>query len=84
MSFWSAVVAIVAIVTFARVRVERYQALRHDDRESPRSLPPARLVEVESELSALRERVAVLERIATDGRHSRDIAAEIESLRDPR
>ena len=32
----------------------------------------------------LRKRIAVLERIATDDRHGRKIAEEIEALRDPR
>lgn len=38
--------------------------------------------EMQRELDALRERVKVLERIATDERQSRSIAAEIEALRD--
>ena len=37
---------------------------------------------MQQELEDLRERVKVLERIATDDRHSRQIAAEIEALRD--
>lgn len=38
--------------------------------------------ELLKELETLRERVKVLERIATDERQSRSIAAEIEALRD--
>lgn len=38
--------------------------------------------ELIKELETLRERVKVLERIATDERQSRSIAAEIEALRD--
>jgi hypothetical protein len=50
-----------------------------------RDNPPqvsAREAEMERELVELRERVKVLERIATDGRSSRSLADEIESLRD--
>ena len=39
--------------------------------------------ELEDEIAELQRRIAVLERIATDERKSRDIAAEIEALRDP-
>lgn len=34
------------------------------------------------QVSRLEDRIAVLERIATDGRHEKALAAEIESLRD--
>jgi hypothetical protein len=37
---------------------------------------------LEAEIVELRKRIAVLERIATDERKSREIAAEIEKLRD--
>jgi len=88
MSFWSALVAIVAIIAFAALRKERYRAGLGDEREdrmaTSRQLSPGRTAELERELADLRERVAVLERIATDGRSSRAIAAEIESLRDHR
>lgn len=40
-----------------------------------------REAELEREVEALRERVHVLERIATDGRQTHALAAEIESLR---
>ena len=38
--------------------------------------------ETQRRLDALEERLRVLERIATDGRHSGTLAAEIEALRD--
>lgn len=42
----------------------------------------AREAELERELAELRERVKVLERIATDGTDTRALAAEIDRLRD--
>ncbi|MFM5924553.1 MAG: hypothetical protein ACKOPG_10245 [Novosphingobium sp.] len=45
------------------------------------ALPSPRETELEKEVESLRERIHVLERIATDGRKSRDLADEIESLR---
>lgn len=87
MSFWSAIVAIVAITAFANIMMARY---RHrsghhgtlgPDRADPQ-IPAPRQTEVERELAELKDRLAVLERIATDDRQSRSIAAEIESLRD--
>lgn len=38
--------------------------------------------DLRSEVDDLRERIKVLERIATDGRQTGNLAAEIESLRD--
>ena len=42
----------------------------------------SREIELEKEVRELRDRVKVLERIATDGRSARSLADEIESLRD--
>lgn len=86
MSFWSALVAIVAIVAFAMVRMERHRSGldRPSGPADRRELPPGRAAELEREMADLRDRIAVLERIATDDRHSRAIAEEIESLRDRR
>ncbi|MFN3517591.1 MAG: hypothetical protein ACK4YM_10600 [Novosphingobium sp.] len=42
----------------------------------------ARESELQQDIEHLRERIEVLERIATDGRSTRALAAEIESLRD--
>jgi Tfp pilus assembly protein PilO len=42
----------------------------------------AREADLERELAELRERVKVLERIATDGNDTRALAAEIDRLRD--
>jgi uncharacterized protein YlxW (UPF0749 family) len=72
------VVAIVAIVTYARTQRLKYSAERRnaprDDGESER---------LRAELRQLKDRVQVLERIVTDGDHGRAIALEreIEALR---
>lgn len=100
MSFWSAVVCIVAIVAFASTRIARYRAgfddhaghrrergrdrSRGDDRAA---LPSPREEELAREVEELHQRLAVLERIATDANSSssarvKAISDEIEALRD--
>jgi hypothetical protein len=83
MSFWTAVVIIVAMVCVAEIIKSKHRArhgittdmmgnekvVQHDD--------PALRREVEE----LRERVKVLERIATEDRETKLLSAEIESLR---
>lgn len=83
MSFWSAVVAIVAIIAFARIRMNRDSAGRHY--HSAEQAPPsdaAYTASLEREVAELRKRLEVLERIATDENEPRRLAREIESLRD--
>ena len=90
MSFWSAMVAISAILAFTAMRIARYKAglgdppsrrpLHHGAGAVPIASP--REAELRAEIDKLRQRVAVLERIATEDRHSHSVAAEIESLRD--
>ena len=79
MSFWTAVVVIVAIAAFAAIRIER---IRARDRRPGGDILPAREEELQREIVDLKKRLAVLERIATDDRHSKKIAHEIEALRD--
>lgn len=85
MSFWTAVVWIVAIAAFVKIRTAKYQS---QGSQAP-SLEPAQIVssqreaELQREVVDLRERVKVLERIATDGRSTAALANEIESLRGP-
>ncbi|MGH6787897.1 MAG: hypothetical protein ACREBO_13790 [Novosphingobium sp.] len=82
MSFWTAVVAMVAILSFAAIRIAHYNSrARRDDGGLPRGSSP-REAELEREVIELRKRLEVLERIATDDRGTKAIAAEIESLRD--
>ncbi|MEY4240118.1 MAG: hypothetical protein RL339_2719 [Pseudomonadota bacterium] len=85
MNFWTALVIIVAITAFANIRMAKYRA----QGGLPKSAEPARMVtsqrenELLREVEDLRERVRVLERIATDGRGATALANEIESLRGP-
>lgn len=78
MGFWDAVVLIVLIVAIASVKHARHRASA--TAELPRPETPD--AELEREVIELRKRLAVLERIATDERKGREIADEIERLRD--
>ncbi|VAV93625.1 hypothetical protein MNBD_ALPHA04-1676 [hydrothermal vent metagenome] len=88
MDWPEAVVAIIIIVTIGRVLRSKYRAqngiledkegnaIAHQLKHEPDS---DRLRE---EVKYLKERVAVLEKIATDDRGARDLENEIEKLRD--
>jgi hypothetical protein len=87
MSFWSAVVAIAAIIAFTATRIARYRAGLGDPPPRRRMVDTsaealASSSELHKQLDDLRKRVAVLERIATEDHHGKAVAAEIESLRD--
>jgi hypothetical protein len=87
MSFWFAAVVIVAIIAFASMRIARYRAGLGDPGRNPRPNdaaqdPSPRELELLKEVENLSQRIAVLERIATEDRHSKSIADEIEGLRD--
>ncbi|WP_293968892.1 hypothetical protein [Sphingomonas sp.] len=77
------VVAIVAIVSFTRLQRARLDAGRVTGRAGPEDPDAARL---QGEIRQLKDRIAVLERIVTDGDHNRGLALEreIEALRDAR
>jgi len=87
MSFWTAVVVIVAISAIAGVLRDRYKAIGRAEKQAE---PEERISAAEKrEVEELRERIKVLERIATDGNsldasETKRIAAEIEALRDQR
>ncbi len=90
MSFWSAIVLIVLIGSVASVLQSRYRT-RHgittDMMGNETRLPPEDSAEkqmLRREVEELRERVKVLERIATDDRRKLGLADEIERLRDDR
>lgn len=86
-------IVIVALVISGIVRLARIKA-GLPDRETRRygrhggqqflaqAETSAREIELQKEVEDLRERIHVLERIATDGRQTRALADEIESLRD--
>ena len=85
MSVWTAIVAIVAIIAWVEVRKARYGAHpgRMDRDETPRGFLPPRRDEAEMarEIAELRQRLEVLERIATEDRTTRSLAEEIDRLR---
>lgn len=78
MNPWEAIAAIAIVVSVLRFLSHR----RHPHGvQAPPPLPFSREAELEREVAELRDRIAVLERIATEDRHGRAIAAEIEALR---
>ena len=90
MSMWTAIVIIVAVVALSRaIRDGRFPPAgarlsnrAGEDRDQPRGDDPT----VQRELEDLRERIRVLERIATEGnsldaRETRRLSDEIEALR---
>lgn len=84
MGFWTAIVIIVAIwgiVTIVRARHsprnENYRETFGDDPAQSQ-----REAELQREVEELRDRIQVLERIATEGGDTARLAAEIEKLRD--
>lgn len=89
MSFWTAAVVIVliwAVVTIYTRRHDKDLGVTRDEDGNP-VFRPRDDTTAQRELEELRERIRVLERIATDNntpdaRETRRIAAEIEALRD--
>lgn len=85
MNFWTFVfLCVVAGIVYDLIR--KKQLARHghweDSSGKVQPLSSARETELESELASLRERVKVLERIATDDHDPKQLSAEIERLRD--
>lgn len=79
MDFWIAIVAIVAITSFAKVMRSRHLAMARIEAVRGDNTETAALAR---EVAALNSRVAVLERIITDNRSSLNLAHEIDALRD--
>ena len=82
-SFWTAVIVIVAIWGLVSVIRSRQDAAigygPDEDRDSLSGRQRER--ELRAEIAQLRDRLEVLERIATDDRESKRLSAEIENLR---
>lgn len=76
MSFGTVVVVIFAISAIAWLRAQKYR--RGGAIDSASSREP----ELEREIDQLRQRIAVLERIAIEERGGDKLAREIEALRD--
>ena len=85
MSFWAAIVLIVAICAFWEVVKTKHRAqagIAHDSATGRETLVPRVDPALQREVQELRERVNVLERIATEDRETKLLSAEIERLRD--
>lgn len=84
MSFGTAIVLIAAIIAcvilFSRRHDHRLGVVRDEDGNPV--FPPQAAAATQRELEELRERVKVLERIATDEAGPRSLAREIENLRE--
>ena len=85
MSFWAAIVLIVAITMIAEVVKSKHRAeagITHDSATGKETLIQRDDPHLKREVEELRERVKVLERIATEDRETKLLSAEIERLRD--
>ena len=80
MNSWIAIIIIVAIISFTKLRTARHRP--RYDAQGPADADPAYAAALEREVAALRKRLEVLERIATEDRTTRNLASEIEQLRD--
>ena len=87
MSFWTAVVVIVAIIAVTEIIKARHRRPRQGDDDGRLFGIKQEDADARREIENLRERIKVLERIATDGNtldasETRRISQEIEALRD--
>jgi hypothetical protein len=85
MSWAFAVVLIVALVIVGEVLKAKYRAkngITLDWMGGEKPMAPPTNPTLEREVEELRERVKVLERIATEDRETKLLSAEIESLRE--
>ena len=82
MNWAFAVVIIVAIVAVTEVLKAKYRARSGITTDIVGNEKPMVPDEVRREVEELRERVKVLERIATEDRETKLLSAEIESLRE--
>ncbi|AKM08854.1 hypothetical protein [Croceicoccus naphthovorans] len=86
MSFWTAIVIIVAIVALGKVIQSRHNAMAGFGSDQDGNAVPrpdnGDAERLQAEVEELKERIKVLERIAYDDRKRLGLADEIESLRD--
>ena len=72
-----------AIIVYVLLRAKHFSAMSNGARESDDGASRSgREAELEREVTELRERVKVLERITVDGRETHLLSDEIEKLRD--
>ena len=85
MGVFEMVVAIVAVVVIGKLiktKIEAKSGYYEDTYGDRKILPNSDAEELRDEVKYLKERVQVLEKIATDDRGGRGLANEIEKLRD--
>lgn len=84
MSFWTAIVVIVAIVCLTEVIKTKHRSRAGiiADEDGNESYIERNDTALQREVEELRERVKVLERIATEDGDTKRLSAEIESLRE--
>ncbi len=84
MGFWEAAIVIVAITAIASIVKTRYRAMNgivaDEDGNERRAVDPD-AVRLREEMKLLKDRIAVLERLATDNNRALDLDREIERLR---
>ncbi len=82
MNLWEMIVLVVGIGAVAKVLVARYTGGErpHDNRGVAAHADPD-AIRLGLEVTALKERIAVLERLATDEHGARSLDREIEKLR---
>lgn len=84
MTFWTAIVVIIAIICVTEVIKAKHRSrhgITRDYLGNETTAPPADPA-LQREVEDLRERIKVLERIATEDRETKRLSAEIESLRE--
>ena len=80
------VVAIILIVTIGKVisnrKKAKYGIIEDEDMMTQRRIGNAETGAMQSEIRELKERIQVLERIATENSSATDVSRQIEALRD--
>lgn len=87
MSFWTAAVVIVAIISFTTMRIAYYNRRHGYGPDANRVADDGEKAALQRQVEEMRERIKVLERITTEANttgalQSRRVADEIEALRD--
>ena len=85
MSWWTAIMVIAVVAILADVWKAKHRArngIAVDWMGGEKPIAPPTNPALEREVEELRERIKVLERIATEDRETKKLSAEIESLRE--
>ncbi len=81
MAFWEAIVFITAIGTAALVYLVRFGAVKKAEENGASLSPDPDADRLRDEVKTLKDRIAVLERLATDTNRAVDLDREIDRLR---